>query len=311
MTRFPYSKVTVTGGGGFLGRYVVERLRRFPHVDVFAPSSRDFNLLDAAQVRLLFETARPELVIHLAAVVGGIGHNLKNPGRFLHENLLMGAHLIEQARLSAVRKVVALGSVCSYPKFTPVPFKEEDLWNGYPEETNAPYGLAKRMLLAQLQAYRQQYGLHGIFLLPANLYGPRDNFDLETAHVIAALIRKCVTAKREGRRELEVWGTGVASREFLFVEDCAEGVVRAAAEYEEALPINLGTGREIVIRDLVDLIVGLTGFHGEIVWKHDKPDGQPRRCLDTSKALSKFGFTAHTNLEVGLKRTIAWYETQT
>jgi GDP-L-fucose synthase len=248
------------------------------------------------------------MVIHLAAVVGGIGANQKNPGRYFYENLMMGTQLIEQSRLHGVKKFVALGTVCAYPKFTPVPFSEDDLWNGYPEETNAPYGLAKKMMLVQSQSYREQYGFNSIFLLPANLYGPGDNFDLETSHVIPALIRKCVEARREGRGFIEVWGSGEASREFLYVEDCAEGILRAARDYDESAPVNLGTGREVTIRELVQAIARLTDFSGEIRWQPSKPDGQPRRCLDVSRAVEKFGFRARVSLEEGLRRTVDWYE---
>jgi GDP-L-fucose synthase len=244
----------------------------------------------------------------MAAVVGGIGYNKENPGRFLYENLMMGTQLIEQSRLHGVQKFVALGTVCAYPKFTPAPFKEDDIWNGYPEETNAPYGLAKKMMLAQVQAYRDQYGFNGIFLLPANLYGPGDNFDLHTSHVIPALIRKCVTARSEGLPSIQVWGSGKASREFLYAEDCADGIITAAAKYDESEPVNLGNGREVVIRDLVNLIAEMTGFTGEIQWQSDMPDGQPRRQLDTTRAFEKFGFRAKTTLEEGLRKTIDWYE---
>lgn len=308
MTSFPFKRVVVTGGAGFLGRFVVDRLRSFANVEVLIPRSLSYDLVDGAQVKRMFADLRPELVVHLAAVVGGIGHNQKNPGRFLYENLMMGAQLIEEARLFGVQKFVALGTVCAYPKFAPVPFKEEDLWNGYPEETNAPYGLAKKMMLAQIQAYREQYGFHGVFLLPANLYGPGDNFDLETSHVIPALIRKCVAAKRHGQKRVDVWGTGTVSREFLYVDDCAEGIVLAAASYDESVPVNLGTGRETVISQLAQLIAQLTGFDGEFNWQPNKPDGQPRRRLDTNRAKEKFGFRAQTTLEEGLRRTIDWYE---
>jgi GDP-L-fucose synthase len=247
-------------------------------------------------------------VIHLAAVVGGIGHNQKNPGRFFYENLMMGAQLMEESRLQGVEKFVAVGTVCAYPKFTPVPFKEEDIWNGYPEETNAPYGLAKKMMLVQAQAYRAQYNFNAIFLLPANLYGPGDNFDLETSHVIPALIRKCVEARHKGAKFIEAWGSGNVSREFLYVADCAEGIVRAAAEYDEADPVNLGSGREVTIKELVEIIARLSGFAGEIRWQAGKPDGQPRRRLDTTRALEKFGFRATTSLEDGLRKTIECYE---
>ena len=305
---FPYQRVTVTGGAGFLGRYVVERLKDFPGVEVTVPRSRDYNLVEAGDVKRLLDEARPDMVIHLAAVVGGIGHNQKNPGRFLYENLMMGTQLIEQSRLRGVRKFVALGTVCAYPKFTPVPFREDDIWNGYPEETNAPYGLAKKMMLAQLQAYREQYGFSGIFLLPANLYGPGDNFDLETSHVIPALIRKCVTARREGREFIEAWGTGDVSREFLYAEDCADGILRAAALYDDPDAVNIGNGREVFINDLVVTIARMTGFEGEIRWQPARPNGQPKRQLDTTRAYERFGFRAQTSLEDGLRKTIDWFE---
>ena len=305
---FPYQRVTVTGGAGFLGRYVVERLKDFPGVEVTVPRSRDYNLVEAGDGKRLLDEARPDMVIHLAAVVGGIGHNQKNPGRFLYENLMMGTQLIEQSRLRGVGKFVALGTVCAYPKFTPVPFREDDIWNGYPEETNAPYGLAKKMMLAQLQAYREQYGFSGIFLLPANLYGPGDNFDLETSHVIPALIRKCVTARREGREFIEAWGTGDVSREFLYAEDCADGILRAAALYDDPDPVNIGNGREVFINDLVVTIARMTGFEGEIRWQPARPNGQPKRQLDTPRAFERFGFRAQTSLEDGLRKTIDWFE---
>lgn len=308
INELPYNRVVVTGGAGFLGRYVVERLNDLTGVDVIVPRSRDYDLISAEGVRALLEEARPEMVIHLAAVVGGIGHNQKNPGRFLYENLMMGTQLIEQSRLRGVKKFLAIGTVCAYPKFTPVPFKEDDIWNGYPEETNAPYGLAKKMMLAQLQAYREQYGFNGVFLLPANLYGPGDNFDLETSHVIPALVRKCVTARRAGAPFIEVWGTGDVSREFLYAEDCADGIIRAAALYDDSLPVNLGNGREVKISELVETVVKLTGFEGEVRWQPTRPNGQPRRQLDTTRAEEKFGFRARTTLEEGLRRTIDWYE---
>lgn len=305
---FPYKRITVTGGTGFLGRFVTGKLKAFDGVDVFVPRSRDYNLIEKNNVERMLDDSRPDLVIHLAAVVGGIGHNQKNPGKFFYDNLMMGVQLIEQSRLRGVKKFLATGTVCAYPKFTPVPFKEDDLWNGYPEETNAPYGLAKKMMLVQSQAYRDEYGFNSIFILPANLYGPGDNFDLETSHVIPALIRKCIEARRSGAGFIEVWGSGSASREFLYVEDCAEGIVKAAALYDESDPVNLGNGREIVIKDLVELIARLAGFDGAIRWQSDKPDGQPRRQLDTRRAFAKFGFRAQTSLEQGLRRTIDWYE---
>jgi GDP-L-fucose synthase len=305
---FPYRKVVVTGGAGFLGRFVVERLRAYPPVEIVVPRSNAYNLVEGADVKRLLDETRPDIVIHLAAVVGGIGHNQQNPGRFFYDNLMMGVQLIEQSRLHGVKKFVATGTVCAYPKFTDVPFKEDDLWNGYPEETNAPYGLAKKMMLVQSQAYRQQYGFNSIFLLPANLYGPGDNFDLETSHVIPALIRKCVEARRAGTPFIEVWGSGSASREFLYVEDCAEGIVRAAAIYNESEPVNLGNGREVIIKDLVEIVAHLTGFEGEIRWQRSKPDGQLRRQLDTTRAYEKFGFRSGTSLEDGLRKTTDWYE---
>lgn len=297
----------MTGGAGFLGRFVTEKLRA-RGVEVFVPRSRDYNLIQEGGIIRMLDTAQPDLVIHLAGVVGGIGHNQKNPGKFFYDNLMMGVQLIEQSRLHGVKKFVATGTVCAYPKFAPVPFTEDDLWNGYPEETNAPYGLAKKMMLVQSQAYREQYGFNSIFLLPVNLYGPGDNFDLETSHVIPALIRKCVEARRHGKEFIEVWGSGNASREFLYVEDCAEGIVKAAAVYNESDPVNLGNGREVVIKDLIEMIARLTGFKGEILWQSDKPDGQPRRQLDTRRAFEKFGFQAQTSFEQGLQRTIDWYE---
>jgi GDP-L-fucose synthase len=307
---FPYKRVVVTGGAGFLGRFIVERLQSYQETEVFVPRSADYNLVEAQDIKRLLSYTQPDLIIHLAAVVGGIGANQKNPGKFFYENLMMGVQLIEQARLHGIKKFVALGTVCAYPKFTPTPFREDDLWNGYPEETNAPYGLAKKMMLVQSQSYRQQYGFDSIFLLPANLYGPGDNFDLESSHVIPALIRKCIEARERGAAFVEAWGTGNASREFLYVEDCAEGVLRAAARYDESEPVNIGTGNEIKISELVQMIARLTRFEGEIRWQHDKPDGQPRRRLDVSRAFEKFGFQAQVSLEEGLRRTIDWYEAQ-
>jgi len=301
--------VAVTGGAGFLGRFVVEKLKAYEGVEVFVPRQHDYNLIEKPDILRMLHDARPDLVIHLAAVVGGIGHNQKNPGKFFYDNLLMGVQLIEESRLHGVQKFLATGTVCAYPKFTPVPFKEDDLWNGYPEETNAPYGLAKKMMLVQSQAYRQQYRFNSIFVLPVNLYGPGDKFDLATSHVIPALIRKCVEARNLGAPFVEVWGSGRASREFLYVEDCAEGIIKAAAQYDEGDPVNLGSGREITIKDLVKMIARLTGFEGEIKWQFDKPDGQPRRQLDTTRALERFGFRAQTSLEEGLRRTVDWYET--
>ncbi len=300
-------RVMVTGGAGFLGRAVVRRLQAGGATDVFVPRSRDYDLRTRDGIAAALSEGRPDLVIHLAAVVGGIGANRENPGRFFYENAIMGIELMEQARLAGVDKFVQIGTVCSYPKFTPVPFREEDLWNGYPEETNAPYGLAKKMLLVQGQAYRAQYGFNVIHLIPVNLYGPGDNFDPASSHVIPALIKKCVDARESGDPFIEVWGTGSASREFLYVEDAAAGIVLAAERYNHADPVNLGVGQEITVRNLVPLIVRLTGFAGEVRWDPSKPDGQPRRALDTSRAREQFGFVAETAFEDGLRRTIDWY----
>jgi len=301
-------RVLVTGGGGFLGRRVVARLVASGAVDVAAPRSRDYDLRSLDGINQVLADSRPDVVIHLAAVVGGIGANRENPGRFFYENAIMGIQLMEGARLAGVGKFVTIGTVCSYPKFTPVPFHEADLWNGYPEETNAPYGLAKKMLLVQGQAYREQYGFNVIHLIPVNLYGPGDNFDPKSSHVIPALIKKCVDARNAGDAFIEVWGTGSASREFLYVDDAAEGIVLAAERYDGAEPVNLGVGREITIRELVTLITELTGFAGEIRWDESKPDGQPRRALDTSRARELFGFSARTSFEDGLRNTVQWYE---
>ena len=300
-------RVMVTGGGGFLGRAVVKQLREGGAEQIFVPRSRDYDLRTQEGIDRALADGRPQLIIHLAAVVGGIGANRENPGRFFYENAIMGIQLLELARLAGVEKFVTIGTVCAYPKFTPVPFHEDDLWNGYPEETNAPYGLAKRMLLVQGQAYRDQYGFNAIYLLPVNLYGPGDNFDPRTSHVIPALIRKCVDAHANGERFIEVWGTGAASREFLYVDDAAAGVVLAAEKYDDRDPVNLGVGREITIGELVKLIGDLTGFGGQIRWDPTKPDGQPRRALETSRARERFGFLARTSLEDGLARTIEWY----
>lgn len=301
-------RIVVTGGAGFLGRAVCARLADRGCRHVFVPRQRDFDLVDPQQAARMYDEFRPDLVLHLAAEVGGIGANAANPGRFFYANLMMGVNLIEEARRRGVRKFVQVGTVCAYPKFTPVPFRETDLWNGYPEETNAPYGVAKKALLVMLQSYRQQYGLNGIYLLPANLYGPGDNFELQSCHVISALIRKCVEARRAGSSEVPAWGTGSASREFLYVDDCAEGVVRAAEQYEGSEPVNLGTGEEIPIRDLAQQIAELTHFTGDIRWDPTRPDGQPRRRLDTSRAEDLFGFRASTSLRAGLERTIEWFE---
>ena len=307
-SRLAGRRVVVTGGAGFLGRAVVARLRESGVTDVVVPRSADYDLRERDAVRRLLADARPEVVIHLAAVVGGIGANRANPGRFFYENAIMGIELMEQSRLAGVAKFVGVGTVCSYPKFTPVPFREDDIWNGYPEETNAPYGLAKKMLLVQGQAYRAQYGFDAIHLVPVNLYGPGDNFDPASSHVIPALIRKCLEARDRGDAFVKVWGTGAASREFLYVDDAAEGIALATERYDGDEPVNLGVGHEITIRELVEKIARLSGFEGEIRWDATKPDGQPRRALDTSRARERFGFVAHTSFEDGLRRTIAWYE---
>ena len=307
---WPDRRVMVTGGGGFLGKSVVGRLERagVASDDIFVPRSKDYDLRTAEGVGDALADGEPNVVIHLAAVVGGIGANRENPGRFFYENAVMGVELMEQSRRAGVEKFVQIGTVCSYPKFTPVPFREDDLWNGYPEETNAPYGLAKKMLLVQGQAYRQQYGFDVIHLIPVNLYGPGDNFNPASSHVIPALIKKCVDARDRGDDHIEVWGTGAASREFLYVDDAAEGIVLATERYDDADPVNLGVGREITIRDLVGLIVKATGFEGEVRWDASKPDGQPRRALDTSRARERFGFVAKTSFEDGLRATVRWYE---
>jgi GDP-L-fucose synthase len=306
MTGLTEKRITVTGGAGFLGARVVEKLRGAGTKEVFVPRSRDYDLTDMAAVRRLYADARPQVVIHLAAVVGGIGANRANPGKFFYDNLMMGAQLMEEGRKAGVEKFVAAGTICAYPKFATVPFKEDDLWNGYPEETNAPYGLAKKMLLVQAQAYRQQYGFNAIFLLPVNLYGPGDNFNPDSSHVIPALIKKFDAAVQAGEKEVTVWGTGRATREFLYVDDCAQGVCLAAARYDKPEPVNIGAGFEITIKDLAGVIARLTGFSGKINWDTSKPDGQPRRMLDTSRA-AEFGFKAKTHFEEGLKKTIEWY----
>jgi GDP-L-fucose synthase len=300
-------RILVTGGNGFLGSHVVAKLKEKQPAAMMAPRSAEYDLVKEANIVRLYEDFRPSLVIHMAARVGGIGANRVNPGKFFYDNLIMGVQLIEFARHYGVEKFVALGTICAYPKFTPVPFKEDDLWNGYPEETNAPYGLAKKMLLVQADAYRRQYGFNAIYVLPVNLYGPRDNFDLNSSHVIPALIRKCVTAASSGASEIVLWGTGKPTREFLYVEDAAEGIILATELYDRSDPVNLGSGMEITIRDLAALIAKLCDFKGEIVWDTTQPDGQPRRSLDVSRAEKLFGFRAQTKLEDGLRRTIRWY----
>jgi GDP-L-fucose synthase len=301
-------RVVVTGGAGFLGSFVVEKLQERGCREIIVPRSREYDLRNRDAIVKLYEVTRPHIVIHLAAVVGGIGANRRNPGRFFYDNAIMGIQLMEYARQFGVEKFVAIGTVCSYPKVTPVPFKEDDLWNGYPEETNAPYGLAKKMMLVQAQAYRAQYGFNAIYLIPVNLYGPRDNFDLETSHVIPAIIRKCVEAKESGRDEIVLWGDGSPTREFLYVEDAAEGIILATERYNGEFPINLGTGEEISIRDLAALIARETGFNGRFVWDTTKPNGQPRRCLDTTRAKELFGFQAKYRLREGIAKTVVWFE---
>jgi GDP-L-fucose synthase len=300
-------RILVTGGSGFLGTHVLAELAKHDPAEVIAPRSVQYDLRDREAIREVLNDAEADVVVHLAAVVGGIGANMATPGQFFYDNASMGIHLIEESRLAGVERFVCLGTVCAYPKHTPVPFHEDDLWNGYPEETNAPYGLAKKMLLVQLQAYRQQYGFQGVYLLPVNLYGPHDNFDERTSHVIPALIKKCCEAAEGGAEAITCWGTGQASREFLYVGDAAKGVAAAAAHYSGAEPVNLGSGQEITIAELTTLIAELVGFEGEIVWDRSKPDGQPRRWLDTSRAADEFGFRAETKLREGLERTIEWY----
>jgi len=300
-------KVTVTGGRGFLGRPVVRLLEELG-ADVTTFSSREYNLTRQAEVARMYDDQRPEVVIHLAAKVGGIGANRDNPGSFFYENAVMGIELMEQARLNGVAKFVQVGTVCAYPKFAPIPFSEDDLWSGYPEETNAPYGLAKKMLLVQAQAYRQQYGFDAIYLLPVNLYGPGDNVDLHNSHVIPAMIRKCVEARDSDAASVEVWGTGTPTREFLYVDDAARGIVEAAERYDKPDPVNLGSSVEISIKALVELIVELTGFKGDVVWDQTKPDGQPRRKLNVDRAWKEFGFRSSTDFRDGLRETIRWYE---
>ncbi len=307
MIHLPNKRIAVTGGEGVLGSHVVQVLHARGCAQVTIPSITEYDFTKEEAVERFYAHARPEIVIHLAAEVGGIGANRARPGRFAYANLVMGALLIEQARLAGVQKFIQIGTICAYPKFTPIPFREEDLWNGYPEETNAPYGLAKKMLLVLAQGYRQQYGSNIIYLLPVNLYGPRDNFNPESSHVIPALIRKCLEAINHNTNEIVCWGDGSATREFLFVEDCAEAIVLATERYDGGDPVNIGAGFEISIRELVALIAELTGFHGKVTWDTSKPNGQPRRCLDTGRAAALFGFRAQTDFRDGLRKTIDWY----
>jgi GDP-L-fucose synthase len=299
-------RITVTGGAGFLGSFVVQKLEQHgAHVSV--PLIEDYDLVQLDSIRRMYDDFSPEMVIHLAAVVGGIGANRKNPGKFFFDNLMMGVQLMHEAHLRGLEKFVAVGTICAYPKFCPVPFSEDEIWNGYPEETNAPYGLAKKMLLVQSQSYREQYGFNSVVLFPVNLYGPRDNFDLESSHVIPAMIRKLVAAREQGAEEVVLWGDGSPTREFLYVEDAAEGIVAAAERYNSSDPVNLGNGREICIKDLAQRVKKLCGYEGKIVWDTSKPNGQPRRCLDVTRARERFGFEARMPFEQGLEKTVQWY----
>ena len=307
MKFFKDKRITVTGGDGFLGGYIIKKLKERGCRNIFVPKIAEYNLTDLAAIKRMYKKAKPDVVIHLAAKVGGIGANRERPAEFFYDNLIMGVQLMEEGRKQNIEKVVALGTICCYPKFTPVPFKEENLWDGYPEETNAPYGLAKKMLLVQAQSYRQQYGFNAIFLMPVNLYGPGDNFDPKTAHVIPALIKKCFDCIKEGKKEIIIWGTGKPTREFLYVEDAARAIVLATEKYNKPEPVNIGAGFEISIKDLVNLIIKFTGFKGKIKWDTSKPDGQPRRRLDISKAKKEFGFVAKMDFKEGLKKTIQWY----
>jgi GDP-L-fucose synthase len=300
-------RVCVTGGAGFLGSYILDKLRQRGAAEIFVPLIEEYDLVQQSEILRVLDRARPDIILHLAAHVGGIGANRLHPAEFFYDNLMMGVQLMHEAWKRGVEKFVALGTVCAYPKFTPVPFREDELWNGYPEETNAPYGLAKKMMLVQSQSYRQQYGFNSIFLVPVNLYGPRDNFNLETSHVIPALIRKCVEARKKGEAEVVLWGDGTPTREFLYAEDAAEGILLATERYNASDPVNLGSGREISIRDLATLLGSLTGFQGRFVWDTTKPNGQPRRGLDTSRAEKLFGFRAQTSFEDGLRTTVDWY----
>ena len=308
MLNLATKRVCVTGGGGFLGSFLCAKLAAHGVRDIFVPRRRDYDLTTESGIANLFRDARPEVLFHLAAVVGGIGANQENPGLFFYENAIMGIQLIEAARRNAVEKTIVAGTICAYPKFTPAPFREETLWDGYPEETNAPYGIAKKALLVQCQSYRQQYGMNAIFLLPVNLYGQRDNFDLQSSHVIPALIRKCIEARDRGDNSIICWGDGSPTREFLYVEDAAEGLLSAAQKYDGSEPVNLGSGEEISIKDLVHTVAGVCKYKGEIVWDASRPNGQPRRLLDTTRAENWFGFRARTTLEEGLRKTVQWYE---
>jgi GDP-L-fucose synthase len=303
-------KIAITGGAGFLGGFVIDKLTTAGFTNLVSLRKKDFDLTCEAEVDRLYQSVKPDVILHLAAEVGGIGANRENPGRFFFANMAMGLHLIEGARKFGLKKFIQTGTICAYPNLTPVPFSEDNLWNGFPEVTNAPYGIAKKSLLMMCQAYRQQYGLNAIYLLPVNLYGPRDNFHPQSSHVVPALIRKCVEARDRGSASISAWGTGSASREFLYVEDCAEGIVKATQQYDSPEPMNLGSGREITIRALTELIAKLSNFTGQIIWDPTKPDGQPRRCLDVSRAKREIGFTANTTLEAGLAKTIKWFEDQ-
>lgn len=307
MINLKSKSILIPGGNGFLGTFLVRHLKKLGCKNIFIPRSKDYDLVQMRFVKKVYDDAKPDIVIHLAAKVGGIGANRNNPGKFFYDNLLMGAQLMEIGRQKGIEKFVTIGTICSYPKFAPIPFKEEDIWKGYPDEINAPYGIAKKMLLVQSQSYRQQYGFNSINLILVNLYGPGDNFDLRTSHVIPALIKKCIDAQNKGTRKITVWGRGNSTREFIYIQDAVRGIVLATQEYNKSEPVNLGTGFEISIKELANLIIKLTGFKGEIVWDDDKPEGQPRRCVDTKKACKEFGFKAKTKFEDGLKKTISWY----
>ena len=308
ISKLDEKRITITGGKGFLGKHLIRAFQNKGCRYITVADLPEYNLIGLTDVKRLYNETKPDIVVHLAAKVGGIGFNRENPGALFYENIMMGVQLIHEGYLHGIEKFIALGTICAYPKFTPVPFKEDELWNGYPEETNAPYGLAKKMMLVQSQAYRQQYGFNSIFLLPVNLYGPGDNFDPNSSHVIPALIKKCVDARVKGEATIEVWGTGKATREFFYVEDAARAIVEATEKYNKSDPVNIGAGFEISIKDLVELIVELTGYKGEIIWNPTKPDGQPRRMLDTTRAYQEFGFQAKTDFREGLQKTIAWYE---